>query len=469
MSVPIVVDLDGTLLRTDLLLESFFSSLSSAPLRTLRALGGLAVGRAELKLRLADAAIVEVGTLPINGDVLRFLKAEHRKGRPIYIASACDRRYAEAIAAHVGLFEGAFGSDGAVNLSGESKARALCEAFGEGGFDYIGDAAVDEAVWRKARRVYIADARAKHLAEVRAWAPEAEAIGMRTVPWMGYVHALRAHQWLKNVLVFVPALAAHTLIADLFACLVAFISFNLCASSVYILNDLLDLRSDRAHPRKRHRPFAAGTVPIRHGAMLVPLLLVAAFALALLLPPAFLAVLAGYYLLTCLYSLVLKKHVIIDVIALACLYGARLLAGAAAASLPLSPWLIAFATFFFLCLALVKRCSELIGHQRRGDGDPRGRGYRLSDLPALQAMAAASGYLSTLVLALYLNSDAVRVLYAHPNRLWLICVIVLFWISRTLLLTHRGEIHDDPVIYAATDRVSQLSVVAAVVALVASI
>lgn len=469
MNVPIVVDVDGTLLRTDLLLESFFSLLSRAPLKTLHAFAGLPRGRAELKLRLADAAVVAIETLPFNADVLRFLTEERRKGRKIYIASACDRRYAEAIAAHVGLFDGAFGSDGAVNLSGESKARRLCQAFGEGGFDYIGDSAVDEAVWRKARRVYVADARAKHLAEVRAFAPEAEAIGMRTIPWMGYVHALRAHQWLKNVLVFVPALAAHTLVADLFACLVAFISFNLCASSVYILNDLLDLRSDRAHARKRHRPFAAGTVPIRHGAALVPVLLVAAFALALLLPPAFLAVLAGYYLLTCLYSLVLKKHVVVDVVALACLYGSRLLAGAAAASLPLSPWLIAFATFFFLCLAFVKRCSELISHQRRGDGDPLGRGYRLSDLPALQAMAAASGYLSTLVLALYLNSDAVRVLYAHPNRLWLICVIVLFWISRTLLLTHRGEVHDDPVIFAATDRTSQLSVVAAVVAFMASI
>lgn len=460
MDIPLVVDLDGTLIRSDLLFESFLSLLGTSPLKAIGAACQLRQGKAALKCRIADDAVVEIETLPFNEEVLSFLKAERAGGRRIYIASASDVRYAQALADHLDLFDGVFGSQDGTNLAGEAKARRLCEAFGEGGFDYIGDAPVDEAVWRRARNVYIANARPRHLAEVRKWAPHAVALGERRTPVKDYVRAVRAHQWLKNILVFVPAIAAHQIWDSLGATILAFISFSLCASSVYILNDLLDLRNDRAHSKKKNRPFAAGRIPIIHGALLFPLLLLGAFVLALFLPFKFMTVLAGYYVLTCAYSFFLKKKMLVDVITLACLYGCRLWAGAAAASIALSPWLIAFAVFIFLCLALVKRCSELIDRIQKNKGDPVGRGYRLSDLPALQAMAAASGYVSTLVLALYLNSDAMRVLYSHPNRLWLICVILLFWISRTLLLTHRGEMHDDPVVFAATDRVSQFTALA---------
>ncbi|WP_073631705.1 UbiA family prenyltransferase [Pseudoxanthobacter soli] len=457
---PIVVDLDGTLVRSDLLIESFLALLGAQPFKALAALKTLRQGKANFKSRLADEAVVEIETLPFNEDVLVFLKAEHARGRPIYIASASDRRYVEALAGHLGFFTGVFGSENGLNLAGEVKAQRLCEAFGEKGFDYIGDAAIDEAVWRRAHSVYIANADPRHLAEVRAWAPEASALGMRKSHWHEYVRAIRVHQWLKNLLVFVPALAAHELGPGLGACILAFLSFSLCASSVYILNDLLDLRNDRAHARKKERPFAAGRIPLLRGALLFPVLLGLSFLIALFLPWKFLGVLAAYYALTCAYSFTLKRKMLVDVVALACLYGTRLWAGAAAVGLAISPWLMAFAIFIFLCLALVKRCSELIDRMSKGRGDPVGRGYRLSDLPALQSMAAAAGYVSVLVLALYFNSDVVVPLYAHPNWLWVICVLLLFWISRVLLLTHRGEMHDDPVVFAATDRISQMTAVA---------
>jgi 4-hydroxybenzoate polyprenyltransferase/phosphoglycolate phosphatase-like HAD superfamily hydrolase len=453
---PLVVDLDGTLIRSDLLVESYLALLGKDPVAALSTLSGLAEGKAALKSRIADQVLIEVERLPFNQDVLAYLQDEKAKGRPVYLASASDRRYVEQLAAHLGLFDGVFGSGDGVNLAGEVKAALLCRTFGEGQFDYIGDSAVDEAVWRKAHGVYVANAASSHLAEVRRWAPHAEAIGTRDTSLMDYVRALRIHQWLKNVLVLVPAIAAHQLGEPLTAAILAFFSFNFCASSVYILNDLLDIGSDRAHARKKNRPFASGRIPIVRGALLIPLLLSLSLAIAMALPAKFLLVLVGYSALTCAYSFVLKRKALLDVVTLACLYGARLLAGAAAAGVEVSAWLGAFAIFLFMCLALVKRCAELADRIQTGKSDPPGRGYRLSDLPVLQAMAVASGYVAVLVLALYFNSSAVTVLYVHHNRLWLICVLVLFWISRVLLLTHRGEMHDDPVVFAATDRTSQL-------------
>lgn len=455
---PIVVDLDGTLIGTDLLFESFFVLLASNPGATIAAFFALRKGKAAFKSKLADKAIIEVDTLPFNEEVIEFLKAEKAKGHRLYIASGSDRRYVELVARQLGLFDGVFGSDEAVNLAGAVKAQRLCETFGEGGFDYIGNGRVDEPVWRRARSVYIANASPSHLAEVRAWAPDAQALGMRRSPWRDYFRGVRAHQWLKNILVFVPVLAAHRFDDALIASGLAFISFSLCASAVYVLNDLLDLRNDRAHPRKRLRPFAAGRIPIAHGVILFCALLLGSLWIALFLPREFVFVLAGYFFLTCAYSLDFKRRMLVDVISLACLYGSRLVAGGAATGLPLSPWLVAFAIFLFFSLALVKRCAELSDHLHKDKGDPKGRGYRLDDLPVLRSMATASGYIAVLVLALYINSDAVSALYQHPERLWLNCVLLLFWVSRMIMVTHRGRMLDDPLVFAATDRISQLVV-----------
>jgi 4-hydroxybenzoate polyprenyltransferase len=265
---------------------------------------------------------------------------------------------------------------------------------------------------------------------------------------------MRPHQWLKNLLVFVPAFAAHEFGTGLATAAVAFLSFSLCASGVYILNDLLDRNHDRAHPRKRFRPLASGALGFAAGQRLALALLLAAVLVGLSLPAQFLLILLGYFALTGVYSLRLKQMLLIDIVVLACLYGVRLAAGGAASGIELSPWLAVFSLFLFFCLATVKRCAELADRKASGGTILEGRPYRTDDLPALFAMAAASGFVSILVLALYVNSDVVRSAYSHPEGLWFACIPFMLWISRILLLTHRGEMHDDPIVFAATDRAS---------------
>jgi 4-hydroxybenzoate polyprenyltransferase len=277
----------------------------------------------------------------------------------------------------------------------------------------------------------------------------------RDADWLEYLRALRPHQWVKNLLIFVPALTAHRIdLTVAYACLIAFVSFNLCASSTYVLNDLLDMRHDREHPWKRRRPFAAARVDVRHGMLLVPAALGSSLILGLLVSRAFVAVLCFYYALTLAYSVYLKRQMMLDAVTLAGLYGIRLLAGAFAAAVPLSPWMLIFAIFLFLSLALVKRSSELAGRLATGSGDPAGRGYRLTDLSVLQGLAASSGYVAVLIFGLYINNPTVAALYRAPDRLWAISIILLYWISRILILTHRGEMHEDPVLFASKDRTS---------------
>jgi 4-hydroxybenzoate polyprenyltransferase len=273
------------------------------------------------------------------------------------------------------------------------------------------------------------------------------------LPWRLLARALRPHHWLKNILLLVPALAAHQFGAPLAASVVAFFSFSLCASSAYILNDFLDLENDRAHPRKKLRPFASRELSLTSGALLSLALLAASMVVALSLPPTFLLVLLGYYAFSGAYSAWLKRMLLIDVAALVCLYGVRLVAGGAASSIPLSPWLAAFSMFLFFCLATIKRCAELADQKKCGGIQLAGRNYSTADLPALISMSAASALVSVLVLALYMESDIVRAAYSHPDRLWYALIPFMFWIGRMLLLTHRGEMHDDPLVFAARDRI----------------
>ncbi|MGH7001268.1 MAG: UbiA family prenyltransferase [Stellaceae bacterium] len=449
---PLVVDLDGTLVRTDLLAHAFFGLLAVRPFRALAALAALLRGKAAFKAALAGQADLDCAALPFNPELLAFICAEHVKGRAIYLASASDRRFVDAVAAALGLFAGVFASDGMTNLAGAAKARALCDAFGVGGFDYVGNAHVDLPVWEKTRGVWLAGAGPRLQRRVVARFPKARILDPSHRQLSDYLRTLRVHQWLKNLLIFVPAATAHRfMLATVPTLALAFLSFSLCASSAYIANDLLDLGNDRAHLRKRGRPLASGRVPLGHALALLPVLLVLAVALTWPLPRGFLALLAGYYVLTMGYSLVLKRKVIVDVATLACLYGMRLAAGAAAVAVPLSPWFVAFSVFFFLCLALVKRCTEITDRVAKGDGDPKGRGYIQRDLPMLEAMAAGTGYVAIMIFALYINSPAVAALYRSPEYLWAICLVLFYWISRVLLLTHRGDMHDDPVVFAATD------------------
>ena len=468
--IPLVVDLDGTLIRSDMLVESFLALVGAYPVGGLKALTALKDGKAALKAAIADRALIDVTTLPFDEHVLAMVRDARAEGRPTWLFSASDDRYVQAVAAHLDLFDGAVGTSQGRNLSGSHKADRLVERFGEGGFDYVGDHAVDAAVWAKARNGFVVAPSARLKTRIARQGLTVEPIGERPSRARAYLKAIRPHQWMKNVLIFLPMLAGHDFnVATFVACVMAFVSFSLTASSVYLLNDLLDLKSDREHARKRLRPFASGRASPLGGLMLAPVLLFTALAIAAFLPGRYLFVLGGYYALTLAYSFGLKRIMTVDVVALACLYGARVVAGSAAGDIPISNWLEQLSVFFFLSLALVKRVGELSDAQIAGKGDPAGRGYRLSDLPMLEAMGAASGFVAVLILGLYFNGPDVKTLYHNPHRLFGLCVITLYWISRMLMKAHRGEMHDDPVVFALRDNVSRACGVAGAAVLALSL
>jgi len=467
---PLCVDLDGTLIRTDLLLESALALLRTQPLAALQVPFWLLRGKAYMKRRIAERTSLDVAVLPYDERVVEWLRGESAARRRI-LCTASDRKFADAVAAHVGAFDEVLASDGATNLSGANKAAQLSARFGEHGFDYAGNERRDLPVWQRARRAIVANAapsverRARRTGDVeRVFARE----GRRVRAW---IKALRLHQWLKNLLVFLPLLTAHLMFAADAVLLagLAFASFCLCASGVYLLNDLLDLEADRRHPRKRLRPFAAGTLSLTAGFAFAPVLTVAAFAIALSISKLFALALGAYYVLTLAYSFVLKRIAMLDTIVLAGLYTIRIIAGTLALSLAVSFWLLAFSMFLFLSLAMIKRYTELQAVARNGDGRGGARGYAVDDLPLVQALGGASGYLAVLVLALYINSTASEALYRHPTALWLLCPLLLYWISRAWLIAHRGAMHDDPVVFAVTDRTSLLILASSVAVVVGAI
>ncbi len=460
MSHPLVIDLDGTLVRTDTLVEAALRLAARDPLALLRLLLTLPrTGLAAFKQQMAAAEPLEPDSLVYNADVLALAESARAAGRPVYLCTAADAQSAEAIAAHVGIFAAVFASDGVVNLKGPAKARRLVAEFGAHGFDYVGDATADVPVWHEAATAYVVAPSPALALRARAASTRVEMLGKRaSLPGRLRVwsRALRVHQWAKNILVFVPVFAAHNLqIATLAAAAAGFASFSLCASSVYLLNDLLDLPHDRRHPSKRNRPFASGALNIIAAPPLIFACLAGAVAIGLTLPWYFLAILAIYYSCTLAYSMGLKRLPVWDVMMLAGLYTLRIFAGGAATAIPLSPWLLAFSMFLFFSLAIVKRKTELGQHVREGrTAKIGGRGYLPEDLDMLRGMAASSGIMAVLVLALYVNSPDITVLYHRPAALWAVCPALLFWISRVLMLSNRGLMPDDPVVFALRDRVS---------------
>ena len=455
--LTLVVDLDGTLVHTDMLYETFWAATSERWLNAITAVRTLPQGRAALKRTLEGLGPVDPAALPYNEAVLDYVKRWRAEGGRTALVSASDQRIVDRIASHIGLFDEVHGSDGAQNLKGEQKAERLKDLYGPKGFAYVGDAEADLAVWRGAARAVTVDVPARLAAKVDAEAQTTEHLTTRGNRLGPLFRAIRPHQWLKNVLIFLPLLAAHQLDATTIGrAILAFVAYSVIASSVYLLNDLLDLAADRAHPRKRLRPFASGTLPLAWGTVLAPGLLLAGGLLALALGPEFLAVMAFYYVVTTAYSFDLKRRLVVDICTLAGLYTLRIIAGGVATGIPLSVWLLAFSIFFFFALAAMKRQAELVSGVASGEKKAHGRGYLASDLPLVANMAVSSGYVSVLVMALYLNTDAVRRLYNDTAPLWGICLVLLFWLSRMVMTTHRGEMHDDPVVFAAKDKVSLL-------------
>ncbi|HEX5262331.1 MAG TPA: UbiA family prenyltransferase, partial [Phenylobacterium sp.] len=338
------------------------------------------------------------------------------------------------------------------------KASQLVEVFGPGGFDYIGDQPTDFPVWRQARQVLAVTHSGAFSTRLLKDFPNAEIVARSRSSFGSYVRGLRVHQWAKNSLVFLPMILGHRFgLETLAATVVGFFCFCFAASSAYVANDLLDLPGDRDHPRKARRPYAAGDVPVTHGILLSAMLMISAFGLAMLLPQRFLLVLSIYVATTLGYSFYFKRKLLVDVVVLGGLYTLRIFGGLAAIDVYQTQWLLMFSLFLFLSLALVKRCSELVAKRADGKTTVMGRGYRIDDLAILFPLAAAAGYGSVFVVALYMSSPEVRVLYHYPDRLWLMCPLLLYWISRVLMLANRGELHDDPVVFALTDRKSWIT------------
>lgn len=457
--IVLVVDLDGTLIRSDMLLESFWSTFAQDWRAPMRAVAGLAKGRAALKARMADHAVIDPAALPYCPAVLERIRDWRAAGGRVALVTAADVRLAQSVADHLGLFDEVHGSDGTTNLKGQAKADFLRGRFGAGGFAYIGDHAADLPVWQVAHSALTVGASLGLRARVDAIRPGAEHLAPPSGGVGAALRAMRPHQWLKNLLVFLPMIAGHVFTLDTFVQgVLAFIAFGLVASSVYLLNDMLDLAADRSHPRKRERPLASGALPLIRGMAMVPVLLACGVGVALMLGPMFLAVLAGYYLLTVAYSLWLKRKILVDICVLATLYTLRVIAGGVATDIPLSVWLLAFATFFFLSLAAVKRQAELVDVAQRGAGNASGRGYQVSDLPFVSQMALSSGFVAVLVMMLHLNAPDVLSKYSSPWLLWGACLVLLYWVARMVLLAHRGKMDDDPVVYATRDRVSQVAI-----------
>ena len=458
-SIPLAVDLDGTLILTDTLHESALRALRSHPLQALRIPFWLARGKAQLKQQLAALTDFDAASLPYNLPLIDWLRTQRAQGRRLVLCTASDQSMAEAVAAHLGLFDEVMASDGVHNLSARNKAAALESRYGKQGFDYAGNSDDDVHVWRSARHAIVVNASSAVERQARQCCDVEQVFASPVPSAMQLPRMLRLHQWMKNLLLFIAPLAAHQIpdAASGTAMLLAFLSFSLCASAVYVANDLFDLDSDRHHPRKRLRPFASGSVPVLKGVLLVPLLLANAFFFALPVGPVFVGWLLFYFILTCAYSWGLKRLMLIDCLVLAMLYTVRIIAGAGAAGIPLSFWLLAFSVFLFLSLAFVKRFAELGVQADAGREKAHGRGYLTSDAPLVQSLGITSGYASVVVLALYLNSDAVVRLYASPVIMWCVVPVMLFWISWIWMKAHRGQMHDDPLLFALRDRASLLS------------
>lgn len=462
LEIPLCVDLDGTLVKSDTLLDSVLALARQHPRQILRIPGWLAKGKAGFKAHVTSAVALDVPHLPYNRPLLQFLHSQHAAGRTLYLATAADRSLAERVAAELGIFHGVLASDGALNLAGKNKLQSFQQQFAGapalGRFDYIGNAMPDVPLLAHARTAMLAN-------PVPGLRPALKAKGIkparvfldRASTGQSFLKAIRLHQWAKNVLIFLPLLLAHRIGArPLLQAALAFLSFSLCASSTYIVNDLLDIGADRIHPKKRRRPFAAGDLSPLTGIGIILGFLAISAAVAALLPPKFLFWLVAYTIATLAYSLRLKRMVLVDVIVLSGLYTLRILAGSAATSAPISPWLAGFCIFFFLSLAMVKRFSEMSNLLSEGASPANGRGYLTSDVEQLRSFGTSSAYASVVVFTLYINNPEVLHLYHHPQRLWLLAPILILWLSRVWLLASRGDLDEDPVIFALTDRRSML-------------
>ncbi len=467
-NLPLAVDLDGTVIATDLLWEALVRAFKANPLVLFMVPFWLFAGKARLKQELAKRVTFDASLLPYRADFIDFLRAEKATGRKLVLATGSAKPFADTVAAHLGIFDQVMASEGSVNLTSSRKRDALVAAFGDGGFDYAGNSHEDIKVFDAASRSIIV-APDRPAAKFQSANGGALFAGLPVTPKILF-KLLRVHQWAKNVLIAVPAVLANDLdrMATDVAIVFAFFSFSFLASAIYILNDLFDLDSDRRHKTKRRRPLAAGLVSIPMGVVIAACLVACSVAFSFYLPLAFQFVLGAYAVLTTAYTAALKRMLLIDVLALAGLYTVRVIAGAAATQIDVSFWLLAFSVFFFLSLALVKRFVELDTADETETGKISGRGYRVTDRQVLAEAGIAATFSSVLVLALYIDSDQVKLIYERPYLIWMLCPIVLYLSLRIWVLARRGEMHEDPVVFILSDWRSQVMVLAGAVLVAAA-
>jgi len=472
----LVVDLDNTLIKTDLLFEGILQLVKRNPLMLLALIksaftrlptaetadGGV---RARIKHFLVQSVEFNPESLPFCEEVLHKIKQEKHNGVQVILASASHQIWVTAVADHVGLFNAAHGTSESLNLKGKNKLAFIRQLYPMESTTYIGDCAADIPIWKEAAGAVVVRPSNRLIRRLDSAKIPYECLSQAEPHFKSLPKAIRLHQWSKNLLLFVPLIMAHRLLelAVWAQVLLGFFAFSFLASSVYVLNDLLDLTADRAHPKKRHRPFASGALSITTGLILLPVLLLVSLSLALQLPAAFGFTLLGYFLLNLGYSFRLKKTHSLDVVLLASMYTIRIFAGGSATSIPVSDWLLSFSTFFFFGLAVLKRFTEVSKMVARRSIS--GRGYLSDDKQTLLSLGIGSSLLSTVILALYLSSPQVAILYSHSQHLWLVLPIMLFWNARLWIQANRNEVDSDPVVYALKDKISYLTVAAVLLVL----
>ena len=455
---PLCIDLDGTLIRSDLLFEALVRLVTAHPVTLLRAPAALLAGRAHLKRLVMTRADLDYAHLPVREEVMALARQAHTEGRPVHLVTAADEVAAQHVADRLGIFTAVHGSRPGRNLKGQRKAAFLVDTFGSQQFDYVGDSPVDVPVWNEARHAYVVGAGAETLKRSRSGRPMTVLAPMTPEPTLlaSWWKALRPHQWTKNLLVLVPLLTSGRLLdpASISWALLTCLLFSAVASGTYVANDLLDMQSDRVHPTKRHRPFAGSRIPVMQGIVVGTLMVVGGCAVSFLVNPKLGLTMVAYSAATLAYSVRFKSAVLIDVTLLAGLYATRIFAGAVAIDVDLSFWLLAFAVFAFFSLALAKRYAEILRHPTGLDVRTNRRGYRATDAAPVLSLGTAAGVASVVILSLYINDSTARGAYGHPLLLWLIVPALLYWISRVWIVSTRGEMTDDPIVWALSDRLS---------------
>lgn len=450
--LPLCVDLDGTLVRTDTLHEQLLLGLTSRPFAMLGLPLSLLRGRAVFKKTLGSLCAIKPAALPYTADFLAYLHHEKASGRKLVLATAADSTIAQAVAQHVGVFDEVLASDGQLNLKGPNKAKVLTERYGPRGFAYAGNSTADIPVWEAAgESIFVNVPRSLDAQVAPTRPPSGRFGGVARGKLRSIIKGIRVYQWVKNILVFAPMVLAHSFTdqATVLASVLVFIAFSLTASGIYVINDLTDLESDRAHPRKSKRPLASGDLPLSYG-LLGPVLVLAGLTVSSLISWPALAMLLVYITVTTAYSTGLKTKPLVDVFILAILYTLRLFTGGVATQTKVSVWLLAFSSFLFLSLAFLKRTSELSAAQASGKANSR-RGYRFEDIAVLQMMGVGAAFISSMVLSLYVSTDIARSQYHEPKWLWLVVPLQLFAQCRLWLASARGQMTDDPIVFAAKD------------------